>query len=350
MWQSHPAVRVDVYHPLVPQLLRSSSAIETVFDLIGQSEPHMTDALGWAITELPELLERLVWRALDDKDAKVDPSSVMVNLQRRVESGRTDIEILQAGAYHIILEAKKGWTIPREIQLRLYERDLLANKQAPLQRLALLTDATQAYARASGFDPSLFQVPLSHLTWADVLHDLSSLRLQSPWKRRIAGDLASYLGTVVHDRRVDSNIVFVLSLSDDSPEWLGMSFVDVVTKQARYFHVYGQGPWPKEAPNYLGFRYHGRLQSIHHVESRDIHLGLQGQIPGIKANPPGEDGYSYAVYKLGPTIRPDHIVRSGNLRNRWTKCMLDTLLTCDSVVEAEALTNERMAGPEGLAE
>lgn len=302
----------------------------------------MTDALGWAMVEIPELLQRVVQRCLADESAKVGADATVVRLQHRVEGGRTDIEIVSTGKYRIILEAKKGWAIPTEGQLRLYEQDLFGEATAERQRIALLTDATEDYARATGFDPSRFKVPLAHITWADVLRDLRGLRLQSPWKRRLRADLARYLGGVVHDRRVDSNMVFVLSLSGDSPDWLGMSFIDVVAKHSRYIHPYGQGRWPKEAPNYLAFRYHGRLQSVHHVESRDVVLGLKGHLPGVRVNPPGEEGFSYAVYALGPAMHPDHEVRSGNLRNRWAWCMLDTLLTCTSIIEAEAVTNRRL--------
>ncbi len=72
-----------------------------------------------------------------------------------------------------------------------------------------------------------------------------------------------------------------------------------VEKHSRYFHAYTRH-WPKEQPNYLGFRYGGRLQQIRHVERRDIRLGLTGAFPGIRSEPAGEEGYSYAVYTLGP--------------------------------------------------
>jgi hypothetical protein len=38
-----------------------------------------------------------------------------------------------------------------------------------------------------------------------------------------------------------------------------------VTVKNAYFHQIG-GTWPKEPPNYLGFRWHDRLQQIRHVE------------------------------------------------------------------------------------
>ena len=98
--------------------------------------------------------------------------------------------------------------------------------------------------------------------------------------------------------------------------------------------------WPKDPPNYVGFRYFGKLQSIHHVESYEIFTNPNEkfqEIPGKKWNP-------HFLYKLGPAIIPPREVKSGNIRNRHDWCMLDTLLITDTISEAKSITGKRKEG------
>ena len=47
--------------------------------------------------------------------------------------------------------------------------------------------------------------------------------------------------------------------------------------------------------------------------------------------------------QLGPPIRPDKEVRNGKIwPNGRVWCMIDTLLTCDTVEEARNLSQERI--------
>ena len=47
---------------------------------------------------------------------------------------------------------------------------------------------------------------------------------------------------------------------------------DIVNKKRIYFHPVGGGPggWPSEPPNYIAFRYGGKLQTIHHIDQNDF--------------------------------------------------------------------------------
>lgn len=114
---------------------------------------------------------------------------------------------------------------------------------------------------------------------------------------------------------VKSNIVYVVSLGDNAPDGGSLSWIEIVRDRRRYFHHVG-GTWPKEPPNYLAFRYAGRLQSIHHVESYVISTDA-GDLPGL---PPswdwsvprvGRGTGPHFLYTLGPAIFPPQIVRSG---------------------------------------
>src|SRR5262249_38485649 len=104
----------------------------------------------------------------------------------------------------------------------------------------------------------------------------------------------------------------------------------------------------KEPPKYIGFRFNGRLQSIHHVDDVD-HFGTFRDLypettkdwgPGVRL-------------KLGSPIRPDHVVRTGRgiQRSMHAQVDIDLLLTCDAIDEAFRQTKERdrLARERGLA-
>jgi hypothetical protein len=108
-----------------------------------------------------------------------------------------------------------------------------------------------------------------------------------------------------------------------------------------YFHPFGGGGWPVSPPNYLGFRYKGRLQSVHHVEKYEIvkWTALPKHIPEIKYS---KWDRNFIVYTLGRPIYPSEEVRSGTLRmaaHCWA--MIDLLLTCKTISQARDLSKKR---------
>ena len=63
-------------------------------------------------------------------------------------------------------------------------------------------------------------------------------------------------------------MVFVVALSKVAfKEGGDYTWIDVVEKD--YFHPIGRG-WPEEPPNYIAFRYDGKLQSVHYIESYEV--------------------------------------------------------------------------------
>ena len=70
-----------------------------------------------------------------------------------------------------------------------------------------------------------------------------------------------------------SNMVYVVSLGTEVQEWSApFTPVEIVVKKDKYFHPVGNG-YPKEPPNYLGFRWHGKLQQIRHIDDYVISTG-----------------------------------------------------------------------------
>ena len=142
-------------------------------------------------------------------------------------------------------------------------------------------------------------------------------------------------------RDTNTNEVHVVALT--RKVWDGwpadLSPVDEVEKH-RLYHYPTVGRYRKIVPNYMGFRYDNRLQSIHHVDSYEIIDTPHGHVPG------GPDLLWDApvnLLHLGPPIRPDHKVPTGE--GTWPSAPMvvdiDLLLTAATIVEARNATKLR---------
>ena len=130
----------------------------------------------------------------------------------------------------------------------------------------------------------------------------------------------------------------MVSLGADRPAWSKISWQDIVNKKRRYFHPLGGSGWPKTPPNYLGFRYGGRLQSIHHVELWKVVENLDQEIPEIKQGTISP----HLIYTLGKPITPAREIKTGNIYpNGRVWAMLDLLLTSATIAEARDATKKR---------
>ena len=142
--------------------------------------------------------------------------------------------------------------------------------------------------------------------------------------------------------RVTSNDVYLVVLSaerirDDNP----YTYLDVVVNDGHYYHPIGKSGWPVVPPNYIGFRYKGKLLSVHHVE------GFERVASPSHVNPLWSTGSSeFVVYKLGPAMRPVEPLPNGKIYATgriW--CAIDTLLSgaYRSIAEARDETQRRIS-------
>ena len=122
-----------------------------------------------------------------------------------------------------------------------------------------------------------------------------------------------------------------------------------MTQRHRYFHPVGGSGWPKTPPNYLGFRYGGRLQSIHHVDSYIVVADGEAMAAAFPEMPSAtweaQDVFTKAhfLYRLGPAIAPAHEVKTGEIyRNGRVWAALDLLLTSQTISKARDLTQQRI--------
>lgn len=327
-------------------LLLHGKRIESVFQLLGDHENDITYSVGWALAHSPAFLHAFL-------DAVVTPNLASANVVLRLQEyasgqGITDIEIEAAGSFHIIIEAKRGWTLPTKEQLDTYAaRATLTERQMPYRRLVVLSECIPEYARLHLPTPQIDDVLIVPLSWRDVARLAATARaVGTHAEKHLLAELDVYLRRLMTMQRVDSNWVYVVVLShDQAPGW-GCSWIEIVTHHNNYFHPVGKG-WPKEPLNYIAFRYDGQLQSIHHIEGYEITHGLHGKPErgeGDDNDPANAEDIPRFLYTLGPAFRPSRIVRTGAIyMNGKVWRMLDTLFTADTIAEARDISRERAA-------
>ncbi len=308
--------------------------IGTVFELMGRQENDMTRALGWTLWACPGFMLRFVSKTVPQNYRS---SNVQIELQRwQSTKGYTDIELRSPTKFHLIVEAKRGWQHPRLAQLERYAKRI--RRAGPgFKSLVMLTD--WSYAGLSVLQKRVLGIPVLWLSWSDVASIASNVRLRSSFsERHWIEQLLSYLEGTATMQQVDSNWVFTVALRDATPQGWKISWIDIVEHKRCYFHPSEGGGWPKTPPNYLAWRYSGHLQGIAHIANYRIVPDMHTAIPEI---PKGQIR-NCVLYNLGPTFRPDHVVKTGNLYpSGRTKCMLDTLFTCKTISEAAKQSRQR---------
>jgi len=93
--------------------------INTVFDLLGSKENDITFSVGWALAQ-SEQFQRQLLKAVFPQ-LPVDAAKIIRLQEHQCQTGYTDIEI-ETDAVHVIIEAKRGWSMPTEAQLKKYSR------------------------------------------------------------------------------------------------------------------------------------------------------------------------------------------------------------------------------------
>ena len=320
-------------------LLLHSRPVRTVFDLLGDKEDDITYSLGWALAQSDGLVRRLLARSFDVADDQTgDPTALL--LQETVAgAGRTDVEV-QTETLHLILEAKRGWTLPSDQQLLQYTGRFDTSRAA---RLLVVSECSVEYATPR-LPPDVAGVMVEYLPWSEVAQLVESVAggpAAGQAEKRLLREFVRYLKGLMTMQDATSNLVYVVSLGTEDLFGSGVSFADVVVKHDRYFHPVGEG-YPKTPPNYLGFRFHGQLQGIRHVDDYDVQSKPWDAIPGL-AGRPDWPARQHFLYTLGAPIVPVQPVRSGPIRNRRMWAAIDLLLTSSTLTEAAEKTKERLA-------
>ncbi|MHB8491399.1 MAG: hypothetical protein ACYDA6_04180 [Solirubrobacteraceae bacterium] len=319
-----------------------SRPVRTVFDLLGSKEDDITHSVGWGLAQSEAFTRAVLAEAFGDAD---QGEITALRLQESAPgTGRTDVEI-ETERLHLVLEAKRGWNLPTVAQLQQYAGRLndLDDRDG---RIAVVAECAEYYPPVKALPESLDGVPVSYVPWKRVADIATSTAAasRSHAEKRLLAELNGYLRGLMTMQDVTSNMVFVVVLGQEPLSWSSLTFKETVVDCGYYYHpVGGSGGWPHTPPNYMGFRFDGRLQQVRHVDKYEVITRPHDYIPEITPEADWTDEPHF-LYTLGRPIEPTHPVRTGNIyRNQRIWCALDLLLTCETIREARDKTQERLA-------
>jgi len=302
-------------------LVARGTAPTSVFGLLGTDENSATFALGWVLERCAFFRQRLLETVFGT--AIGQPPATVTLQSHGDDGGFTDLELHVADELALILEAKRGWSLPTEQQLRKYH-PRFAKRRARKQRILSVSAVDSVHARKQ-LPRHIDGVPVTHLSWRDLLriaeaaHSGTTGFEDKLWLRQLIEHLREYVAV----DRTTSNQAYIVSLgSEPMVRRKPTTWIDVVERDQCYFHPIRSG-WPPEPPNYIGFRYRGRLQSVHHIDSFEV----ANDLSKVNSTWP-KTNYDHFVYRLGPAMKPHTEVRTGKLyMNGRVWCAIDTLLS-----------------------
>ncbi len=312
--------------------------IETIFQLLGENENDITNSVAWTLSQSPHFLDVFLRSILGHKSRIQD---VSIRLQHTDKTGGiTDIEIESPGNFFIIVEAKRGWNLPSRKQLELYaNRRSFKSSAASIRKMVILSECSQEYSNIYLACREINGVPVQPYSWKDIAKIAINARSGASHKgKHIIDESLIYLRGLMTMQNIYNNKVYVVSIKAEQEEDWGISWIDIVEKRKQYFHPVGLSGFPSEPVNYIAFRYHGRLQSIHHVEGYEIFNNPHDKFPEIPSN----KWDSHYLYRLGPAFGPEKIVKTGKIyRSGRVWCMLDTLFTSKTISDARDKSKKR---------
>jgi len=326
----------------VAELTLHSRPVQTVFDLLGSKEDDITYSVGWGLAQSEAFTRAVLAEVYGDAE---QGEITAIRLQESEHgTGRTDVEI-ETGRLHLIVEAKRGWNLPLPAQLQQYADRLNASDER-WGRIAVVSECAPYYQPAQALPNSIDGIPVAHMPWGRIaeLATSTAAASRSHAEKRLLAELTSYLKGLMTMQNVTSNLVYVVVLGQDPLRWSSLTFKDTVAERGFYYHpVGGTNGWPRTPPNYIGFRFDGRLQQIRHVEHYEVVTRPHDYIPEIIPEADWSEEPHF-LYTLGPPIEPPRPVANGKIwPNARLWCALDLLLTCETISEARDKTQERLA-------
>lgn len=316
--------------------------IESIFQLLGQKENDISYSVGYAFSNCRHFLQKFL-QHLKIK-TPFDSEKIKIRLQtHEKDKGFTDFEIIQDNEFHIVVEAKRGWTFPSNDQLEKYAtRPSFVSSTAKYKRIVVFNESIPAFTKTHFGITTIKTTPVEVVSWRDIQKIASSSKaIGRDTENRLLRELNIYLDKISSMQKIDSNWVYVVSLGSGIQDKWSVSWQDIVKMHSKYFHPVGgsKGGWPAEPPNYIAFRYGGKLQSIHHIEKYEVFTDPSLHFTGI----PKQKWDPHYLYQLGPAIRPAHEVKAGKriIRSMRVWAMLDLLLTSHTIQEARDKSNER---------
>lgn len=223
---------------------------------MGYKENDISHSTAWVLSKCGAMLEifiKDVCGVIGFKKENVD-----ICLQEYDKgSGITDIEIKDDKEFFIIVEAKRGWTLPSKGQLLKYaNRESFRKSIAKNKIIVTLSECSRDYAEHHLEIKDANGIPIKHVSWKDIHEFAEAAYLTaSNSEKKLLRELQHYLRGLVTMQNQSSNEVYVVSLGSGKPEDCALTWIDIVQQKNKYFHSMGGGGWPKEPPNYIAFRW-----------------------------------------------------------------------------------------------
>lgn len=325
------------------RLFNNNQEINSIFSLLGTKENNITYSIAYALSSCRVFLRNFIKSVGGKTLTDLEFERVKIVLQNYdLEPGITDIEILLPGEFHIIVEAKRGWTFPSIDQINKYLKRSSFQSNQSFKKILIFNESTPEFTAAHFPHQSIQGVSIEVISWKQIKRIVSASKsIGRDYENRLLKELDSYLEKISTMQRKHSNRVYVVSLGGKPQGW-AISFIDVVRKYNKYFHPVGggKGGWPSEPPNYIAFRFNGKLQSIHHIDDYEVFRNPHDYFDEI----PSTDNWElHYLYHLGPAIRPAHEVKAGEkiIRSMRVWAELDLLLTSSTIQEARDLSQQR---------
>jgi hypothetical protein len=310
-------------------LRRHGNDVTSVFDLLGRDENDLTAALAFTMANSSGLLD-LVLRRLEMSAAG---GGTLLRLEERDDFGRTDLEI-DIGTHLVIIEAKRGWLLPEDVQFDKYAHRV---KERGGGCLVSLSAASSEWAHQL-LPTEVSGVPLVHYSWDLVRQDLSVAREQARGGERAwLNEFNEYLREAVKVRDPADSWTYCVAVNTYGVGGGDRSSRDFLAVEQCYFHPHGWGQgWPKAPPNFLAFRWNNQVQQLHRVASSEVIPSLQSRWPDIPVAY-GSDK-PHVLYHLGPPLPGTPFPSGGNYRAARVWFVLDQLLVSGSLREAIRLS------------
>lgn len=321
----------------MPELTKYNQSVTNIFELIGSNEDDLTASLGWCLTKCPEFLKAFGGHLSIEALAH----SHSIDLQVSDKSGRTDIEIWAPAEAAAIVEAKVGFTLPSLGQLEKYAlREKFQDDPARIKAIIVISDYEAEVARKLSHAPhKIAGIDIKYIAWRDLLPLIEVAVTDSKLaQKNLLRQFSNYLETHVTTKNINSNEVWITPLSTSKFGNHGFTFIEYVEKNSIYFHPIRKG-YPSTPPNYIAFRYHGQLQSIHHVNSYNTVRHLNDTFPKLLDDTTPDPHF---IYTLGIPIIPTKVIKTGGLfgsGRHWAA--IDLLLTSETVRDAVEASKSR---------
>ena len=327
----------------LPRFFAYDRAVDTPFGLLGNDENALSFALGYTFHECPLFLRRFLSEIGVTGVRKNEMADVRIDLQKYGTEGITDIEIRLDRAFHVIVEAKVGLSIPSLDQCSRYAKKL-DNASEPLKRLVALVQSgdesfvAKYFAQAACLKEGLLKV----YNWGNFIPACVHL-MATHGPTSQSGMVLQWFYRFLereYQMKTFTTEVWILPV-DTKPLWPGgWSFLDTHLRRKVYYDSSARRRAVR--PLYIALHADGKVNAIHRVLSIEPATAPIEYVPELANHQAEWPRLPHTIWRLDEAVSlPKSIPVGGGMFARDVRCDLDVLLTSESVKQIEDRMRER---------